>query len=203
MSMVTEAPLKNAVPTDQELIDFVVREARLIDQQRFDEWLDMYADDAFYWMPLEWNQTDPRLTCSLMYEDKLLLSIRVERLKGARTFSQKPKSRCHHVLQTPQVDSRDAAANSYVTWTPIHYVETRLDEQALYAAWVTHHLSVENGKLQHQAQARRPDQLRCCLRQHPALYVTENERGPPHGDRERRQYRHWRGDRPRPPGRGL
>src|SRR4029434_5977153 len=118
MSMVTEAPLRNAVPTDKELIDFVVQEARLIDQQRFDEWLDLYADDGFYWMPLEWNQTDPRLTCSLMYEDKLLLSIRGERLKGARTFSKKPKSRCHHVLQTPQVDSRDPVANSYVTWTP-------------------------------------------------------------------------------------
>src|SRR5882762_1773960 len=147
MTMVAEAPLKNAVPTDQARIDFVLREARLIDQQRFDEWRDLYADDAFYWMPLEWNQSDPRLTGSLMYEDKLLLSIRVERLKGARTFSQKPKSRCHHVLQTPQVDSRDAATNSYVTWTPIHYVETRLDEQALYAAWVTHHLSVEHGRL--------------------------------------------------------
>jgi 3-phenylpropionate/cinnamic acid dioxygenase small subunit len=159
MSMVAEAPLKNAVPTDQELIDFVVREARLIDQQRFDEWLDMYADDAFYWMPLEWNQTDPRLTCSLMYEDKLLLSIRVERLKGARTFSQKPKSRCHHVLQTPQVDARDAAANSYVTWTPIHYVETRLDEQALYAAWVTHHLCVVNGKL--KIKLKRIDLINC------------------------------------------
>ncbi len=47
MSMVTEAPLKNAIPTDQELIDFVVREARLIDQQRFDEWLDMYAGDEY------------------------------------------------------------------------------------------------------------------------------------------------------------
>jgi 3-phenylpropionate/cinnamic acid dioxygenase small subunit len=159
MSMVTEAPLKNAIPTDQELIDFVVREARLIDQQRFDEWLDMYADDAFYWMPLEWNQTDPRLTCSLMYEDKLLLSIRVERLKGARTFSQKPKSRCHHVLQTPQVDSRDAAANSYVTWTAMHYVETRLEEQTLYAAWATHHLSVENGKL--KIKLKRVDLINC------------------------------------------
>jgi 3-phenylpropionate/cinnamic acid dioxygenase small subunit len=147
MTVVTDAPLQNAVPTDQELIDFVIREARLIDQQRFDEWLDLYADDAFYWMPLEWNQTDPRLTCSLMYEDKLLLSIRVERLKGARTFSQKPKSRCHHVLQTPQVDSRDAAANSYVTWTALHYIETRQDEQTLYAAWATHHLAVENGRL--------------------------------------------------------
>lgn len=159
MSMVTEAPLKNAIPTDQELIDFVVREARLIDQQRFDEWLDMYADDAFYWMPLEWNQTDPRLTCSLMYEDKLLLSIRVERLKGARTFSQKPKSRCHHVLQTPQVDSRDIAANSYVTWTAMHYVETRLEEQTLYAAWATHHLSVENGKL--KIKLKRVDLINC------------------------------------------
>jgi 3-phenylpropionate/cinnamic acid dioxygenase small subunit len=159
MSMVTEAPLKNAVPTDQELIDFVVREARLIDQQRFDEWLDMYADDAFYWMPLEWNQTDPRLTCSLMYEDKLLLSIRVERLKGARTFSQKPKSRCHHVLQTPQVDSRDAAANSYVTWTAMHYVETRLEEQTLYAAWATHHLSVEDGRL--KIKLKRVDLINC------------------------------------------
>jgi len=159
MSMVTEAPLKNAIPSDQELIDFVVREARLIDQQRFDEWLDMYADDAFYWMPLEWNQTDPRLTCSLMYEDKLLLSIRVERLKGARTFSQKPKSRCHHVLQTPQVDSRDAAANSYVIWTAMHYVETRLEEQTLYAAWATHHLSVENGKL--KIKLKRVDLINC------------------------------------------
>ena len=159
MSMLAEAPLKNAVPTDQELIDFVVREARLIDQQRFDEWLDMYADDAYYWMPLEWNQSDPRLPCSLMYEAKLLLTIRVERLNGARTFSQKPKSRCHHVLQTPQVDSRDTAANRYVTWTPIHYVETRLDEQALYAAWVTHHLSVEDGKL--RIKLKRVDLINC------------------------------------------
>src|SRR5918997_3715164 len=96
-------------PSNQDLIDFVVRESRLLDEQRFEEWLDLFAEDGHYWMPLEWGQTDPRLTCSLMYEDKLLLSIRVERLKGARTFSQKPKSRCHHMLQTPQVDSRDAA----------------------------------------------------------------------------------------------
>ena len=159
MSMTIEAPLKNAIPTDQELIDFVVREARLIDQQRFDEWLALYADDGYYWMPLEWNQTDPRLTCSLMYEDKLLLSIRVERLKGARTFSQKPKSRCHHVLQTPQVDSRDEANNSYVTWTPMHYTETRLDDQTLYAVWATHHLTVEDGRL--RIKLKRVDLINC------------------------------------------
>ena len=44
-------------PTDQDLIGFVVHEARLIDQHRFEEWLDLFADDGYYWMPLEWGQT--------------------------------------------------------------------------------------------------------------------------------------------------
>jgi 3-phenylpropionate/cinnamic acid dioxygenase small subunit len=136
-----------SVPSDRELIDFVLREARLLDEQRFEEWLGLFTDDAHYWMPLEWGQTDPRLTTSLMYEDLLLLKIRVERLKGNRTYSQKPKSRCHHVLQVPQIDARDDAANLYSTWTAMHYVESRGDEQTLYAAWATHRLTVADGAI--------------------------------------------------------
>src|SRR6266478_2170948 len=118
-------------PTNQQLIDFVIHEARLIDQHRLDEWLDLFTDDGIYWMPLEWGQTDPKLTTSLMYEDKLLLTIRIERLKGKRTYSQHPKSRCHHVLQQPQVDERNDQDRHYVTWTPLHYVESRAEEQTL------------------------------------------------------------------------
>ena len=82
------------VPTDQQLIDFVVRESRLLDQQRLEDWLNLFTEDGHYWMPVEWGQTDPKLTTSLMYEDKLLLRIRVDRLKGKATYSQSPKSRC-------------------------------------------------------------------------------------------------------------
>jgi 3-phenylpropionate/cinnamic acid dioxygenase small subunit len=146
-------------PSDDDLIEFVVREARLIDQQRFEEWLDLFADDGRYWMPLEWEQTDPRLATSLMYEDKLLLQIRIERLKGNRTFSQKPRSRCHHVLQVPQVEKRDEPGNKYVTWTAMHYVESRLDEQDLYAAWATHTLAVINGAL--KIKLKRVDLVNC------------------------------------------
>ena len=159
MSMVAEAPLKNAAPTDQELIDFVVREARLIDQQRFDEWLDMYADDAFYWMPLEWNQTDPRLTCSLMYEDKLLLRVRIERLGGARTYSQQPRSRCHHLLQQPSVEQVDRDSGRYTLRTAFHYVETRLDTQTLFAGWATHELLTLEGVL--RIRLKRVDLVNC------------------------------------------
>ena len=66
----------------QALVDVVYHEARCIDEQRWDEWLALYTDDAHYWMPLTHGQTDPLLQGSLMYEDKMLLGIRVERLKG-------------------------------------------------------------------------------------------------------------------------
>jgi 3-phenylpropionate/cinnamic acid dioxygenase small subunit len=151
--------MASSFPSDQDLIDFVYREARLIDQHRFDEWLELFAEDGRYWMPLEWGQTDSRLTASLMLEDKLLLGIRVERLRGNRTFSQKPKSRCHHMMQQPQIEQRDDAANTYVTWTPMHYVETRLDEQNLFAAWVTHTLAVEDGRL--RIKLKRVDLVNC------------------------------------------
>ena len=75
-----------------------------------------------------------------MLEDKLLLKIRVERLGGARTFSQQPASRCHHLLQVPTVESRDDATGVFTTRCAFHYVETRRDEQQLLAGWATHTL---------------------------------------------------------------
>jgi 3-phenylpropionate/cinnamic acid dioxygenase small subunit len=33
-------------PTNQQLVDFVIHEARLIDQHRLEEWLDLFTDDG-------------------------------------------------------------------------------------------------------------------------------------------------------------
>jgi 3-phenylpropionate/cinnamic acid dioxygenase small subunit len=134
-------------PSNADLFGFVMHEARLLDEQRFDDWLNLFTDDGRYWMPLEWGQTDRVLHASLMDEDKLLLRIRVERLRGNRTYSQKPKSRCHHVLQQSTIDARDDAAGSYHLYTPFHYVETRLDEQTLFAGWAKHQLVQLDGCL--------------------------------------------------------
>ena len=45
-------------PSEQDLIPFVVHEARLIDEQRFDEWYELFADDAYYWVPVAPGQSD-------------------------------------------------------------------------------------------------------------------------------------------------
>ena len=66
-----------STPTNQQLIDFVVAEANLLDELRFDDWLALFTEDGRYWMPLAHGQTDPRLHASLMFEDKLLLQVRI------------------------------------------------------------------------------------------------------------------------------
>lgn len=130
-----------------DIIDFIYAETRMLDEGRYDEWLALWLPDGHYWMPLDYKQTDPHLVTSLMYEDLFMLKLRVERLNGARTFSQKPKSRCHHVIQRPFVDEFDLTAGRFRTNTSMHYVETRLDEQILLALTATHDLALLDGAL--------------------------------------------------------
>ena len=62
--------------TEKDLVDFVYREARMLDELRFDDWLELFTADGIYWMPLEWGQTDQKLVASLLHEDKVLLTVR-------------------------------------------------------------------------------------------------------------------------------
>lgn len=146
-------------PTDQALIDFVFDETDMLDEQRFDEWMALFTEDGHYWMPLSPGQQDARLQASLMYEDRLLLQVRIERLHGQRTFSQQPKSRCHHLLQQPRVLSRDDEAGCYRVRCAWHYVEYRQDVQTLFAGWSTYELVQQDGVL--KIRLKRVDLLNC------------------------------------------
>ena len=71
-----------------ELADFVYREARLIDEKRFEEWYELFTADARYWMPLTRGQPEGEMHTSLFNEDKLLLKLRITRLRSPNAFSQ-------------------------------------------------------------------------------------------------------------------
>lgn len=133
--------------TREDIVDFIYQEVRMLDEGRFSDWLDLWLEDGIYWMPLDYKQTDADMVTSLLHEDHFMRKLRVERLNGERTFSQKPKSRCNHVIQRPFVDEFDAEAGRFVTNTSMHYVETRLDEQFLLALVATHELRLVDGKL--------------------------------------------------------
>jgi len=132
--------------TPQDLIDFVVGEARLLDAKRYDEWNALFTDDGIYWVPLVPDQPDGIHHTSHLYEDKLLRELRIERLKSPRAFSQQPPSRCHHLLQTPTVEVFDSA-DRVVVRSEFHYTESQGDELQFYVGTTFHHLTVRDGAL--------------------------------------------------------
>jgi 3-phenylpropionate/cinnamic acid dioxygenase small subunit len=132
---------------EDELVAFVYREARLIDEKRLEEWYELFADDARYWIPLTRNQVSGLTENSLMFEDKLLLKLRIQRLRNPNAYSQAEPSYCQHVLQLPQIEDRGEGTGVAVTRTPFVYVESQRDAQQIYAGVAWHHLVRAAGAL--------------------------------------------------------
>ena len=81
--------------------DFLYREARYLDDRQWDEWLEMYAPDATYWMP-SWDDNDeltedPQREISLIwYGNRTGLEDRIFRIKTERSSASVPDTRTSH-----------------------------------------------------------------------------------------------------------
>jgi len=110
-----------------ELADFVCLEAALLDDGRYQEWLDLFAEDGRYWVPLEGaRQVATQARNSIADEDRMLLALRIERLRAGLAHSQQPASAMQHVLQRPVVLQQ--ADGSATLRTPFVYAESRGDD---------------------------------------------------------------------------
>ncbi len=109
---------------------------------RYPEWLEPLAVDGRYWVPLQ-GAAQPHYAYA--NEDRLLLRLHIERLQDPRAWSQRPCSRGQHLLQTPQVERREAA-RAFV-YTPFLYVEVRGEQQLMLARHWQHRLCLEERAL--------------------------------------------------------
>ena len=76
--------------------EFLYREARLLDTQQLEAWLDLFTEDATYWLPLERGQHDPFETSSLIHDDRTLLELRVKQARHPRAHARLPLARTVH-----------------------------------------------------------------------------------------------------------
>ncbi len=126
-------------------MELVVREARLLDERRFDEWLSLFADDAWYWMPASWEQRSPDDALSLLYEDRRLLSLRVRRLSSPVIHIEQPPSRTHHHLSALTAETTAEGGIEVSSLQLI--VMVREAEQRLFSARCLHRLDVNQEQL--------------------------------------------------------
>ena len=69
---------------------FLIQEARLLDERRFREWMELFAEDGTYWVPAAPDQASPFDQASLFYDDRDLMKTRVDRLDHPRIHVQTP-----------------------------------------------------------------------------------------------------------------
>lgn len=128
MTTKTATPLKSrprSAFTLEELRDFIENEAELLDEQRFDDWLALYAEDAVYWVPARRGQDDPLTHVSLFYDDRHTMKTRVERLKHPMIHCQTPKSACVRVLSNFRLERMSADAGEYLVRSKFIMLEDR------------------------------------------------------------------------------
>lgn len=123
--------------------DFLIHEARLLDDARFDEWLALFTPQAHYWVPSEPDQQSALDTISLMYDDRRLLETRVRRLSSPRIYSQEPRSRTSRIVTNVSIENADASSTEVRSKFMI--VEYRREEQRIFAGTYKHMLVTTGG----------------------------------------------------------
>ena len=111
-----------------ECVYLIYREAFLLDEGRYEEWLKLFSPNGRYWVPLSKSQREGDAQLSIADEDMNLLRLRVERLASGRAHSQQPASVMQHVLQQPMVSEEGAGTDTYVFRTAFNYSECRQDD---------------------------------------------------------------------------
>jgi len=96
----------------QEIAEFLYREAEILDERRYDDWLALLADDIRYWMPMRRNVkygeeerefTRERQDIAWFDEGKDTLIRRVKQIQTGIHWAEEPVSRISHLVTNVQL----------------------------------------------------------------------------------------------------
>src|SRR5262249_52692339 len=100
----------------QEVQDFLFREARYLDERRLDDWLDFLSDGMHYFMPIRRNAnigdwelefSDPESEISYFDEGKDILRGRVRQINTGVHWAEEPVSRFEHLISNVEIMGND------------------------------------------------------------------------------------------------
>jgi len=136
----------------REVEQFLYREARLLDDRRFRDWLTLFTDDVRYWMASRTNRypksskaiaiLDPERyveddigredELAILDESKETLSGRVARLDTGMAWAEDPPSRTRHMISNIEIEAGDVDSELRVYSNFIVYRSRAETEQDFY-----------------------------------------------------------------------
>ena len=128
-----------------DIENFIYREARLLDERRFEEWMNLFAEDGYYWVPAYPDQDDPYEAVSIYFDDRAMMKTRLSRLDHPKIHSQKPASRTVHSVSNIETDESHHVDGEILVHSALLMLEYRLDKQTSYGGRCRHLLRVKDG----------------------------------------------------------
>jgi 3-phenylpropionate/cinnamic acid dioxygenase small subunit len=136
----------------REIEQFLYREARLLDERRFHDWLQLFTDDVRYWMASRSNRyprhskaiaiLDPARyveddtgredELAILDETKETLAARVARLDTGMAWAEDPPSRTRHFISNIEVEPGESEAELRVYSNFIAYRSRAESEEDFY-----------------------------------------------------------------------
>ena len=137
----------------------IEKEARLLDQLRFDEWLAMYAPECVYWVPGTPQAGDPRREIAISFDDRRRMEDRIYRLRTGYAWSQAPKSRTVRMISNVEVF---ATAESTVRMVRSNFLisEFRVDGTRFLSGWCGHRVA-QKGDRRWDIEVRQVNLIDC------------------------------------------
>lgn len=119
---------------EREVERFLYREARLLDQRRFHEWVDLFADDARYWMPVRADKLASEPVSAFAAptelahfdETKETLAMRASKLDTGMAWAEEPRSRTRHLITNVEVEPGEAD-DEVIAYSSFLLYRTRLE----------------------------------------------------------------------------
>lgn len=127
------------------------REAALLDEGEWDEWLGLYTEDAQFWMPAwrdeETPTADPRTELSLIYySGRAGLADRIFRVRSGQSVASSPRPRCVHCISNVRLFEATNEAAEVASNFVVHLHDVRAGRSHAFFGRYRHMLRYEDGR---------------------------------------------------------
>ncbi|MFN0000184.1 MAG: aromatic-ring-hydroxylating dioxygenase subunit beta [Burkholderiaceae bacterium] len=161
-SLAKKAPLKKAVgkavaakaaPRANPLADlllqreveqFLYRQSAMLDNKRWQDYIDLFSEDGLYWMPPAAHYTTWLGQPAIFVEDPDFMTVRMKRIQHPRAWSQVAEWATNHVVSNVEIEKVDANGDIHVL-SRFHMMELRRDNVRHFGGTYRHTLVKKGG----------------------------------------------------------
>ena len=134
----------------REIEHFLYHQSELLDAKQWQDYIDLFADDGVYWMPVTPEQTEWEGSPSIFAEDKYMMEVRMGRVMHPTAWSQVPMWGTSHVIGNVVIESE--SPGEWIVRSRFHMMELRRDSVRHFGGTYRHTLVRDGDQLKIKLQ---------------------------------------------------